>query len=345
MIGRFLRWWRAELAAAIPDGVKRIWSPPPPLLIVTAAEDGGEATVRLRRGESEEALGDLSALPAGRLRSLKRDVRAGRVEVALALPPARAARAAIRLPAAAAAEAEEAIGFEVERATPFHADEIYFGWSKTPSPEGGLDIDLVYTPRAWLADLIARLETAGLPHRRIVVAAADGALSPENLAPPARTGRFRLDRTIGATLATALVLLTAGAWAAQMRAHDAEIEVLTARLDAARAAATAVAAAPGAGRADRLAAAVYRRKVAAPSAVELLDLVTRILPDDAWLDVLKLEEGRIELAGLAADAAALIVRFETHPRFETPAFRAPIVRNRDGRERFLLSVGVVGAGR
>jgi Tfp pilus assembly protein PilN len=85
--------------------------------------------------------------------------------------------------------------------------------------------------------------------------------------------------------------------------------------------------------------ALDREKAGQPSVTELLAAVTDLLPDDAWLDGLRIDAGRVQISGYAASAAALIGRFETSDRFTNVRFQTATVRVPErGRERFQLAM-------
>ena len=76
------------------------------------------------------------------------------------------------------------------------------------------------------------------------------------------------------------------------------------------------------------------RKAASPSAVMTLEAFSKILPDDAYLTELRIENGKAQMSGVARDAAALIGLIEQSGRFTRATFYAPTVRNSDGGETF-----------
>lgn len=72
-------------------------------------------------------------------------------------------------------------------------------------------------------------------------------------------------------------------------------------------------------------------------ATAILEEVTRLLPDTAWLQELRLDNDTIEMAGLAASAAGLLPLFERSPFFHETSFTAPVrVEPGEDRERFRL---------
>ena len=71
--------------------------------------------------------------------------------------------------------------------------------------------------------------------------------------------------------------------------------------------------------------------------VLLLEEVTRLVPDDAWVEELRIEGDIVEIAGLARAAAPLLTVFETSPYFHETQFTAPLrLDSNEDRERFRL---------
>jgi general secretion pathway protein L len=95
----------------------------------------------------------------------------------------------------------------------------------------------------------------------------------------------------------------------------------------------------------REAEALERLRREAPQPVEILNELTRVLPDTAWLTDLRLEEGRVDLTGQARSASELLALIERSPLFVDAALAAPVVvEAQDGRERFSLRARLRAGG-
>lgn len=72
-------------------------------------------------------------------------------------------------------------------------------------------------------------------------------------------------------------------------------------------------------------------------ATMILDEVTRLLPDTAWLQEFRLDNDVVEIAGLAAGASSLLSAFERSSMFRETSFTAPLRQEiGEDRERFRL---------
>ena len=73
-------------------------------------------------------------------------------------------------------------------------------------------------------------------------------------------------------------------------------------------------------------AALDKMKRQKPSAVMVLETLTKTLPDDTYLNELRIEGGNVEIAGLSGDATALIRLIEQSHKFTRATFVAPTTR-------------------
>jgi general secretion pathway protein L len=84
---------------------------------------------------------------------------------------------------------------------------------------------------------------------------------------------------------------------------------------------------------------VVRAKGQAPVVTRLLEEMSRVLPDDAWLGQFNVAEGKVEIEGVAASAAALVRAIEASPVFGAVQYRAPVSADAVTRmERFQFAV-------
>ena len=80
-------------------------------------------------------------------------------------------------------------------------------------------------------------------------------------------------------------------------------------------------------------------KTRQPLVVQVLDELTRLVPDQAYIVQFELHDQTVELHGFAATASDLIGVLEQSPLFKAPQFRSPLTQDRrSGAERFHVSV-------
>ncbi|MGF1502345.1 MAG: PilN domain-containing protein [Paracoccaceae bacterium] len=344
---RFLDWWGRELSALVPSGLRRALAPG---VIRLAAVPSSEGLVLERHDRRVRRLGPLARLGRKKRARLARDAARCRLLPLLAVPQDRVVTREVSLPGAAAEDLAGVLGFEIDRLTPFRARELYYAFrmARTRPETGKIDVALVFAPRADLDPFLEEMRKAGLQAAAIDVLEPTGRLAGLDLLPPAETARTPWTARLSAGLAAAALLL-GGAWGwLEWSAAEREAEALRDAVFQARRAAIALARPATPAVAEGAALTAWRRREATPLALETVAHITEILPDDTWLESLTLEDGRVDMSGQSANATDLIRRFEAHPAFTRPEFRAPITRTGDGAdggaERFLLTVALTGGG-
>jgi len=172
------------------------------------------------------------------------------------------------------------------------------------------------------------------------VQAADGRLAGIDLMPPAQRPH-RVDRRFRANLILGLVcillaVLVLSQWLANRRAALADMQD---EVQAMRAKATQSeqlrAQLTGALAASKF---LVKRKSENPSALAVLDDLTRRLPSTAWLDALTLDDsGGLDIKGEAAKAAALVDTLSSSRLLQEPKLQGVIQPDpATGKERFEL---------
>ena len=85
------------------------------------------------------------------------------------------------------------------------------------------------------------------------------------------------------------------------------------------------------------------RRAASPTMLELLDELTRRIPDDTSVDKLTVDDGRLVMVGQSRAAPALVGLLQASPLLEEPALTGAVQADpRTGRDRFTLTARVVG---
>ncbi len=348
-MSRFLRWWGDELRGLVPG-----W----PGGDAGAAGRGDKTVVALgrtsvtvveERGRSRRTLA-AADLASGRPATEALHVLDGLdIRGPLGVRVAREACFArtLEIPSAALADAASLAALDLERATPFRAADVYTAVlpdPAAPAAKGRTAIRQLVLKRETVRGVLAALEARG--HRVAFVDcwAEDGstALPVDFLAVPGAAagagarGRSRLHRA----LATASLAAAAAALVVAAVKYDNALAVLDRETTAARKSAAQVnQGLAGAEVALADAARLRAIRSARPLAVAVLDEVTRLLPDDAYLTELTLDGDQVDLAGFARSAAPLVERFERSPLFTDARFSAPSrLEAREDRERFAMRV-------
>ncbi len=290
---------------------------------------------------------DDPAIEAASLAPVIGRLRMDRYDVVLRIPRAQALRKTLSLPRAATDNLRQVLTFEIDRQTPFTASQVYFDFlvGATPSSSETIDVELVACPKG---EVDAAIERAQAWHiRPDIVDIANGEKREPariNLLPraPERAAGTGMARLTAVLTVVAVVLGAVAVYLPldrQRRAAELmQAEAAKARVVAMSAAKLRETIAELAGDAEFL----EKRKRASPGIVETLDALTRLLPDDTWLQQLRINGEEVRLTGFSAAASSLIGLIEQSERFEGARFRSSVTRDaRNKAERFTISAKIV----
>jgi general secretion pathway protein L len=323
---------------------KRRRNAPPGLVIVSAAgglrlvDERGRKSKEVENAVTGEAVWDtLSKLARGKpavpltLRLANTDCFIRRVE----------------LPETLGSDARRFLDLDLERATPFRLKDVYSDHYITGgrARNGKLTVHHVVVRRERVDKLVSEIEGLGLKLAAIDCLSEDGASAlPINfLAAQVDAANVSTQgRTSRTLLALAGILAVSAAYISISR-HEEALSELKAATQAARTKLQSVQQAVQAEQeAERDFNTLATLKSESVSALQVLDSVTRLVPDSAWLTDLRIDAGVIEISGQSESAAPLISAFENSGAFEGAAFTAPVTRDADGKERFAIKMRIKG---
>jgi len=341
--GGFLHWWGHALASWLPARWRRVLGVDRGRLLLQL--DGADLQLRLQRGDELDDLGRLPLAPAdegmaAHLATLLAP-RVAELPRWLLVAPAHGLRRRLSLPAAAAERLRDVVGFEIDRQTPFNADAVAFDARvlRRREGDGQVEVELVVVPRHVLDPQQAALGDLAADLAGIDVAAAGGAPLGVNLLPPAQRRRHR-DPWLQWNLALAAVaLLATGALLWQLLdnrrgAAEAFEQRIARDADAGRRAA--------AERRELVTliegqAFLDRTRAERPASIEIVDELTRRLPDGTYLEKLSIDDRQLMLIGLSGEAAALVGQLQGSALWHSPALAGALQPDpASGRDRFTL---------
>lgn len=345
----FFAWWRSALASWLPARWRVLFGMSSDRLLLTPM--AGELRLRWARGSEVRDLGDLPAEDiVGNGDPLASMFGPGLLALPrwLILPSSSGLRRRLLLPAAAADRLRDVLGFEIERQTPFAAADVVFdGAVAGRRSDGQLEVELLTVPRTGFEAAIAAL--GGLADSLAGVDVADGAGVPlgVNLLPLSR--RYRpVDPWRPwnwALTAVAILALAIGLWQTlenrRVAADQLQREV------AGRSAAARRVALQRQQLKDVIQGAAFldRSRSGRPTMVEIIDELSRRLPDNTYLEKLAVEDNRLLLIGLSSEASALVARLEGSPLWRSPALTGALQPDpRTHRDRFTLTAELAVSG-
>lgn len=328
MLREFFVWWLAQLADLLPQELRRSALGAGDALLITPIGPLGQGVeavaADLRRGGRESPLGHF-ALGAIGTADLTRV--AGRTTV-LRLDDSDVLGKTVSLPLAAERELDQALAFEMDRETPFTADELYWNHRVIGADRqnGRLSVRLSLIPKANLDPLLADLAAVGIRPKRVEIANGPdkGTYLPVN-------GDGTRSQRSSHRLLWPAAAVCAGLAVATIVTPFVRQEITLASLDRDIGSARAAAAEADSLRQeiDRLSGSAgfieaERDKTGRPLVV--LAATTRVLPDDTYLTELELRQRKLTLSGRSAGAARLIGALAADAEFRNPGFSAPVTR-------------------
>ncbi len=348
-LSAFLSWWGRELASLIPARWRsRMVAPVPRLLLV--AIDGETSLEVWRGGDNAERLdvfkaGEDAALLRSRWQNHYNSFRDGPPEVVLLLPPDFVLETPVDLPLALEGNLDQALGYQLDQLTPFRADQVWhdFRVVERDAESGRLKVDLRLVPRTRLEQLLGRIDAIGIRlhgvdgGRRNPEAGRISASQGFNLLPERerqvfvnRRARLNWALGLGAVLVLAVVMVQS------LWLHERSNAQLRADLDTLRSEAEQVMALQRE-LDDALAAANFlaKHRLEQPVMMNVIDEVTRVLPNDMWLQQMQVRDGELIMAGMANGSQRLIELVNDSYLFTDTEFRGSVsIDPNSGKERF-----------
>jgi general secretion pathway protein L len=265
-----------------------------------------------------------------------------RSSVDVMLAPSHFIFRSLELPQGARQFLDGVVRSQIDRLTPWSANEAAFGWSQpTDTGNGQIAITVAATARSLVAPIARAAMAARADQVRMSTRIGEG---PTLMIPVfaqdigAGNGGQGLRRALVAGLALPGLAFTAslGAWLVAGGGIDARMADLQNRI-AERRSELMHRRGPAAEEALK---ALQARKWATPSAVIVLEALSKTLPDDAHLTEFRIEGGKVQIAGSATDAPALIRLIEQSRQFTQATFFAPTVRGPNGGEGFHIEAHI-----
>jgi general secretion pathway protein L len=338
-----LAWWGVALAAWLPLRIRRALGVDRGRLLLMPSA-AGDVRLCLQRDGVLHELGRLPPLPdlpgddplAPALSPAAVDLPRW-----LVLPTASVLVRRLALPAAAAERLRDVVRFEIDRQTPFEAADVLFDARLLGRrADGQLDVELVATPRDRTAPVLDALGPLAGRLAGIDVLDAAGLPRGANLLDPAARRQQRdpwrvWNRVLVGVGVVALAAALVTVLDNRRQAADALDAAVTARAAPARQAAQQRQA-----LVDLVEGQAFldRRRADAPTAIEVMDEVTRRLPDGTYLEKFAMEGDQLTLIGLSNQASALVGRMEGSPLWRSPALSGAVQPDpATGRDRFTLT--------
>ena len=311
----------------------------PPRTIELAEEAGGIFKMRSAGRKNAASRGDadrieiadgklVGAVPAGL------QARFAKSRAELVLRPDRFIFRQLELPRQAGEFLGGIVRAQIDRLTPWSADDAVFGWSKpVETANGRMVVTVAATARALVApliDAIARLGAGSIVVSTVSQNGEAGAgaikLFEQRVGDAVEIDRLR--RVLLTAFAVAGLVAGVAVTASAVVGGDLEARQtdLSARIAARRVAMRASLD----GSKPSAMAALERRKHETPASVIVLEALSQVLPDHTYVTELRIAGEKMQVVGITRDAPSLIRLIEQSSHFTRATFFAPTTRSPSG---------------
>ncbi len=357
----FWGWWTGQLVPLIPAAPRAAFRRRTMRPVLAFAQDAavlwmprnGNGTLAYEASAPIPLAGDPAAVQTagraviGALPKVVHGAGPAVAKVVVSLPAGQVLRKEIRLPAAVEQDLTQTLAYDLDRHTPFKPDELYFDTAIVgrDARKGEIRVDWAAALRGTVADARRRAESWGAMVVAVTPDAVGGAGpalaggSRLNLLPPAERPalpwwrRWRLWAPLAALAVVVAVAIVLPIW--QKRGYVIALIQVTDQMRVQADAASALR--------QQLETMtenynyVLGRKYGFPSQVQVLEDVTKLLPDDTWITQLEVKttkgkEPRRELLlrGESANAGRLVSLLEESKVFVEAAPRSPTTKIQPG---------------
>jgi general secretion pathway protein L len=339
----FFHWWKNGLMTCIPQWLQSRFISAQTRLVLTLTD----ATAEVERISFEgEVLERFALSEPMELNLLKRADDSDALSIEVVVPSEWVLHKSISLPSAALKNLHQVLIYELDRLTPFTPEDVYFDYilGANSNKEAHLDVRIALIQRHLIDKWIDGLLRENI---RPVLIASEGIWEGLNfvksitrLAALQKNSRnyLRVGLLACATILFAAVLITP-LWQKRAATLIINNHVEQAR----REAETVLALKSKIEEVESSLNFVLDQRNNKTPVIQVLDIVTRLLPDDTWTQQLELKRDVIELRGESRQATQLIKLLEDSPYFTDAAFRSPVVQARD-KERYHVAARLMVSG-
>ncbi|WP_262964731.1 PilN domain-containing protein [Methylobacter psychrophilus] len=346
-------WWKRELGFLVPEKIKLFLNDQQGFIIVSP--DGRDLKLTYINNGQIKAL----ELPERGARDLtfqrlcEKDERLAKAKVIIRLTDQHAIQKELGLPVAAKENLDQVIAYELDRYTPFKAEQVYFAVKPLPgvNEPGQLKVLLILTTREALDGLYKDVKALGLSPLLADYQDSANNLDKLDLAYnllPARLGQktAQLPQLIHWGLTTLTYLLLMAVIVVPVWFEYQTVNALQVKADSLEKEAKKVKALQ-----SEIEAVIdetrqlIKEKNATPEVIAILNTLSSLIKDDTWLSYAQYSDGHLQIQGESPEASTLIAVLEASELFVNARFASPVTQDRISKlERFQITVDVANAG-
>jgi general secretion pathway protein L len=358
----FFEWWGRELTGMLPAWLRESGKRAGLAHIVAFDDDGfrlldAKSVSKRTDGGTDGPSQRGGTLSPPQILSQLRETQRGQSALAIGLriPLSFCFSRVVELPSSAAEDFSRLMILDMERATPFRSSDVFSAFvvmARASGQSAKTTLRQFIVKRALLSGVISQLETAGL-HVEHIDCWDETGIAPIELDFRAEeTTQLLSHRSLARPImaASLISVLLAGyaaySYLGRMQEALTKLETQTNELRAASASKREAKKAARAAQAT-LAALETLSGTTVPK-LAVVDELSRLLPDSAWVSDARLSNGGADINGFAASAVALLPLLEKSPLFvDANSSSAVTFDTREDKERFSIHVryrpsGVMG---
>lgn len=340
------------LSYLLPVSIRDVINPPRDR--ITISFDGDRIVFRHYSGHSPERVNERSCLTenddidkALTQEWLTEKLKA-EPKIILLVSDEKVLRKTILLPPAALENLREVLGYEMDHRTPFSVEQVYFDYLLENNGAGNnqLKVQLFATPKEHIDQMLKLLDSWHIEPGVINVINPGINTNTLNLLPAEKRKVGNSNQTNTLTLllaATAFCLFLAALYVPLIKQDDL-LSQLENEITNSRDVVTKLKDLKSHKKAlfDRASFLILKRNDYIP-VIELLNELTRIIPDDTWLIRFSLMNGEIQLQGESTTASSMIQLIESSDILTDVKFRSPVINNEaTQKDRFNISAKLYG---
>lgn len=341
----FLRWWARELAWFVPIALKERGLASSQLRWLQVTPQAAVFN-RIARGKTHEVGSiDLSANDPvmEKIAFDKLLARIGTQPVGIGVQSGQLLHKRLLLPLAARDNLEQVIRFEMDRQTPYRAEQVYFHFAEAGIEAGKVLVDLTVLPKHSVDSALVCIKDWGLDlHGIAAITELDGRRGYVNLLPKSMrpvTGRhwpwlYGVMGTLTVTMIAAILVVPV--WHKREASIALQPQVLKWEREAKAVAVLKTDLAAALGRHNHL----IQKKLTTLPTVAILEEASRLLPDNTWLQALEVRGPEVVLSGETGASSRLVGLFTESKVFGDANHKSPLVKSNNNLERFQLSVAL-----
>lgn len=318
LASRFMRWWLGELSAMVPAWIRPAELGVASFLLVPLVQ------VEAKRGQIENE---------------------AQRPLALTVPAQSVLRKTLTLPLATEENLRQVLEFQMDQLTPFPAGQVYFGFRLIGRDfdRGQLTVEFLATPRDAIDAAIKSLVISGVVVRAVF---AEDLLAEGNLVNllPLGLGTAPSVLRYGANLwlAALVVLLALSAMALPILVKREAVIQMLPWVDKGKKAAETV---DGVRRDLEARVNQYNylleKRQENPTVIQTLEELTRVLPDDTWVQTLDIKGKELLIQGETGSSVKLIGLFEHSSIFRDASFRSSLTAGQASKtEHYQLALQI-----